>query len=347
MSEEIIAVQDSDQSAIECIPQNSLPEKLQKSITSVLAKKNEESILRVISESIESNAIRKKARKIINPETTYIARIPRKLEDDMKTGLLDFMKDSKTGDNLGVLINGKNKIKGHVRIEELKESVEISGNIATIAVQQQLAKMTEVINDVRSRVIALQEGHDDDLFGSIRGMHKQMVQIRDAKDPETQKQLTYQAITVLNDTRGKIEQAVIHTLNDMPIVPDKDLKIIWEITKDANYISSVNEKYNRVEELVSYYLAATQLLGYAYSFLGEENSFEDIFTPFPELLNEEMCQKLIHAENIYKEEIKDVWYKCPSDYMLQLKEASHRLFAKKEDDVIEIEISGEKLLEVI
>ena len=111
MSDEIMAVQSGSQSITEYSSQKCLPAKLKESITTALSQITEEKTLRVISESLESNAIRKKALKMINPETTYIARIPKKLEGDMKAGLLDFMTDSKTGDNLGVLVNGKNRIK--------------------------------------------------------------------------------------------------------------------------------------------------------------------------------------------------------------------------------------------
>jgi hypothetical protein len=263
----------------------------------------------------------------------------------MRAGLLDFMTDSKNGDNLGILVNSKNRVKGIMRIEKANVSVDISTNITSIAVQQQLAEMIEVINDVRSRVIALQEGHDQDLFGSIRGMHQQMIQMRDAKDADMQKQLAFHAITVLNETRGKIEVAVISTLKDMPIVPSGDAKIIWQITKDKNFLSDITEKYDRIEELISYYLTATQLLGYAYAFLGEENAFQDIFSPCPELLDNALLQKLIRAESIYAEDIADAWYKCPSQYMLPIKDAAHQLFNSKVNNVIELEISGERLLE--
>lgn len=343
MSEEIVARKDD--SLIEYVAQKSLPAKLKESITSALAAVTEEKALRVISESLESNALRKKALQVIKKETSYIARIPKKLEGDMKAGLLDFMTDSKTGDNLGILVNSKSRAKGIMRIEKANVPVDISANITSIAVQQQLAEMAEVINDVRSRVIALQEGHDLDLFGSIRGMHQQMIQMRDAKDADTQKQLAYHAITVLNETRGKIEVAVISTLKDMPIIPNSDGKIIWQITKDKNFLSDVTEKYDRVEELISYYLTATQLLGYAYAFLGEENAYEDIFSPCPELLDDALLQKLISAESIYAEDITDAWYKCPAQYMLPIKDAAHQLFVPKDDDVIELEISGDKLLE--
>jgi len=345
MSNEIIATPNNG--ITEHQSQNILPAKLKRSLTKALANISEEKALRLISQSLESDSLRRKASEIINKETVYIAKIPKKLDGDFSAGLLDFMTDSKTGENLGVLVNGENRIQGHVRIDQMSKSVDLSANIATIAIQQQMAQMTEVINDVRARVVALQEGHDRDLYGSVRGMHQQMIQMRDAKTEDTRRGLALGAITKLNDVRGRIEAAVVTTLDSMPVVPTGDSKISWEIIKDKTYLPRVIESYDRVEELVSYYLAATQLLGYAYAFLGEETSFEDIFSPCEELLDQALLQKLTSAEALYNEEIQDAWYKNPSDYLLKIQTAAHQLFLPNEDDVIELEISGEDLLEAM
>lgn len=107
------------------------------------------------------------------------------------------------------------------------------------------------------------------------------------------------------------------------MLPHGDVKIAWEIAKDKTYLERVTEAYDRIEELVSYYLAATQLLGYAYAFLGEQSSYEDIFCPCPELLDNALLSRLANAEAIY---IEDSWYKNPDQYMLQIKDASQKLF---------------------
>ena len=145
----------------------------------------------------------------------------------------------------------------------------------------------------------------------------------------------------------RIAENIIKALKDMPILPQGDMKIAWEIAKDKTYLERVTEAYDRIEELVSYYLAATQLLGYAYAFLGEESSYEDVFCPCPELLDNELLNRLVNAEAIYVEDIEDAWYKNPEQYMLQIKDASQKLFSHKENDVIELEISGQKLLEAL
>ena len=141
--------------------------------------------------------------------------------------------------------------------------------------------------------------------------------MRDARNPDTKKRLAIQAITILNDVRGKIEVAVLNTLRDIDAVPDTDRAILLKIAKNKNFLSDTVEKYNRIEELFGYYVTATQLLGYAYAFLDEPSSYKDIFTPSIELIENENLQKLVAAENLYEENIGETWYKNPENYLTE------------------------------
>jgi hypothetical protein len=235
-----------------------------------------------------------------------------------------------------------------VHIDDEIAKIDIATNLANISTQQQIAKIAEVINDVRSRVISLQEGHDDDLFGSIKGMHQQLLQILDAKNSDSRRQLATNAITVLNETRGKLEVAIVNTVKGIRLVPNTDRAILWEIAKDKNFLSDTVEKYDRIEELLGYYVTATQLLAYFYAFLDESVSFTDIFTPSRDLLENENLQKLSAAENLFIQDLVDNWYKNPERFLLKIENASHCLFAESGDIVdVEIEITGKNLLEAI
>ena len=342
---ELIIQKESEISPLYADDSKSFPTILKEKITTALSNITETKIVKVLSELANTEEIRKEVTKVINKETTYIARIPKKLKADMQMGLLDFMHDKKTGENLGMLVDSKHKTKGYLRIDEAN-SVDLTANLANIAIQQQLANMTEVINDVRSRVISLQEGHDADLFGSIKGMHHQLLQMRDAKNPETRKQLATNAITVINDIRGKLEMTILNVLKDIELVPGTDRAIYWEITKNKNYLSDIIEKYDRVEELFSYYITATQLLGYTYAFLDEPLSYNDVFLPCKELVENENLKKLIAAEYIYEETLNEKWYKNPEKYLVKIENASHDIFLEN-NDIVEIEITGEKVLEAI
>lgn len=328
-----------------CKDTKSLPNVLKEKITTTLQSITEEKVTSILSKLANFEEIRREAIRVINRETTYIARIPKKLDAQMKMGLLDFMTDKKTGENLGMLVDKKHKTRGYLRIDEASKA-DVASNLASIATQQQLANMTEVINDVRSRVISLQEGHDADLFGSVKGMHQQLLQMRDARNPDTKKHLATHAITILNDVRGKIEVTILNTLHDIESVPGTVRAVLLKIAMNKNFLSDTVERYDRIEELFGYYVTSTQLLGYAYAFLDEPASYEDIFTPSRDLVESENLQKLIAAEYLYEGKIDETWYKNPQNYLLKIESSSHSVF-KESSDIVEIEVTGEQLLEAI
>ena len=347
MIEKEIELRQGTHSIQEYEEQKTLPDKLREGIKGALSKITEDKVLRLISETVSSNELRREVGKLISKESIYIARIPKKLEAGFNMGMLDFMREKSSGESLGVIIDANSRIRGNVRIEKMMVDPQFSSNIAFIAIQQQLTAMTDVIDDVRKRVISIQEGHDTDLFGTICGMHQQMIQMQDDSDPDTRKLLATQAITELNKVRGKIQAAVAKTLNELPLVDEKQGSVILEILKDKDYLSDVDEKYNRIEELTSYYLAATQLLGYAYAFLGEQKSFEDVFCPPSVFFDKKLLDKLKRAEILYENCDDDVWYRRPKQYFQKIKEASKSMFLQDEEPLEEIELTGDQILEAI
>jgi len=348
-AEEILENQVQTQTKAEIAPSipgdtKSLPIALKDKLTTALANFTEQKGISVLSVLANAEEISHEVVHFINKEATYIARIPKKLNDDMKNGLLDFMHDKITGEKLSVLVDEKHKSRGYMRIDEINK-VDLASNLANIAMQQQLAQITEVINDVRARIISLQEAHDTDLFGSIKGMHEQLLQMRDATDPETKRQLSTNAITVLNDTRGKIEATILNILHDIEPVANTDKAILLQIAKNQNFLNDTLESYDRIEELFGYYVTATQLLGYAYAFLDEPRSYDDIFMPSMDFIENDYL-KLVLAENLFNESIGETWYKNPENFLHKIKNASQSVFLQN-NEVIEIEVSGEKLLKVI
>lgn len=320
--------------------------KISRTLDEIMHKKT----LSVFSDLLSGQEIGKEIISVINKDTVYIAKIPKELEEGMNLGILDFMKDSKTGENIGTIVSKKHRIKGTVNIEKIDKAAlsqqELSTNLANLAMQQQLAHMTEILEDIQAKVIAIQEGQDAELFGRMKGMRNQLLQVQKTKKEDNRKQLTTQAITELNAIRGSIEEKLKLELQKFPYVPDSDNKIRWEITKNKNYLSSAVNSYNRIEELFKYYMDSTLLLGYAYLFLDEPDSFDIIFIPDQELVKHEKLENLIAAESLFAENFGITWYKNPEQFLLKLKEETQNLFHET-NDYIQIEITGTQLLEVI
>jgi len=338
----------------ENLPQNTsgndnaaLPAKLRDSVSGTLSKITDEKTSVVLASLLRHVEFAADFKAHLNRDTVLFAHVPKHLKEAYDAGELKFMVKKDTGEELGALIGDDSIMnKGFVRIEKgYMPDPGLLHGLSGIAMQQQLAHMAAVLDDVRSRVIVLQETQDHSLLGELRGMGQQLIQMRDAVDPENRRQLANNAITMLNNTRGKITQRLIDEMRNIPVAPEKLLAALWKAFISKDFKPKLVEGYDKIQELFGYYLAATQMLAYAYAFLDEEKSYAAVFVPDPELMDKAALGKLIRAEIIVGEN-DAMWYKTPEAFLGRIEHEAKRMF-EAHNDYIEIEFTGAQLLEVL
>ena len=338
----------------ENLPQNTagndnaaLPAKLRDSISGALSKITDKKTSVALASLVRHVEFASDVKAHLSRETILRAYIPKHLEEAWKAGDLKFMVKKDTGEQLGALV-GKDSIlnKGFVRIEEgYMPDPNLLHSLSGVAMQQQLAHMAAVLDDVRSRVIALQEAQDQRLLGKLRGMRAQLIQMRDATDPENRRGLALNAITVLNATRGEITQRLIGEMRKIPVAPENLIAALAKAFFSKDFRPNLVEGYDKIQELFGYYLAATQMLAYSYAFLDEERSYAAVFVPEPELMDKKALDKLIRAEIVVGDH-DALWYKEPEEFLGRIKREAKRLF-KADGDYIEVEFTGAQLLEAL
>ena len=152
-----------------------LPAAVRDKITSTLSKMTEGKAATTLASLLRSVETGSSVANTINRDLVYLARIPKNLEGGVRAGELGFMQKADTGEMLGAIVGPDHLNRGFVRIEEgYMPTPELLRSLSNLAMQQQLAHMAEVINDVRSRVIVLQETYDKSLYGELRGMHQRL-----------------------------------------------------------------------------------------------------------------------------------------------------------------------------
>lgn len=323
----------------------SLPAATRNKITKGLSNINNANISKALTTIFHQVDIGTDFVKHLQRGKVYLAEIPRKLQADFDAGKLQLMTIKETGEQVSEIVGLNNfGTRGHMII---KDAGFIHSNIphdlASIAMQQQLAQMAAVIDEVRSRIIEMQQTYDESLLGELRGMRDQLAQVQNVEDLDNQRDLIKGAITHLNLTRGKIVQRLISELQKMPEIPQKAWRRFLKTFFKEGFRGKVIDGYEKIQELFSYYLAASQLLAYAYALLGEQRTYEDIFTPELELMQESSLENLIRSEDIVGVE-GERWYSNPQNYLELIKREAHNVFLRKED-VITIEVTGEQLLE--
>lgn len=232
------------------------------------------------------------------------------------------------------------KLQNEIMIGQLNQI-----KLQNAAIMQQLMQITEIVSDIRSRVIALQKLHDTDLTGGIIGVRDLLLQIKDANDLSFQKAVLASAVNDLNRDRGRIQQELIGLLEDMPAIPRTEIGRVWKIARDNEFCTKVTEKHHRIQWLFSLYLTATMLLGYAYAVAGEDRAYGRVFMPDAELMNNVNLSKLIHAEKMFDTMPEDAWYKNTDEYLGRLGREAQKLFA--DEGVYQLQLTGSELEEVL
>ena len=276
----------------------------------------------------------------------YLAEIPKKLQADFDEGKLRFMT-LRSGEQVTELVGPNNfGTRGHMILKQTDWiHTNIPKDFTLIATQQQLARMAQVLDEVRSRIMELQTTYDEGLLGELRGMRDQLSQVQSLEDLETQKDLVKGAITQINLTRGKVVQRMLHEMQSMPDVPENTLRKLIRSFWSKSFRSNVESGYGKIQELFGYYLAASQLLAYAYGFLGEKRAYDAIFLPDQEMLRKDWRENLIRSEDIVGVDGK-TWYKDPQRYLGLIEKEIQRIFATDSQKIV-LSITGDMLLEVM
>lgn len=326
--------------------QRCLPKRFKDNITSALQKRRDEKAAYALSMIFQHAEVDTEIVNSIQRKMVYLARIPKHLQPGIASGELTFMQKADTGESLGAIVGPDHMNRGFVRIEKgYVPNPNLLLSLSNLAMQQHLAQMALVLDEVRTRIKEIQDTLDHELFGELRGLRDQLEQISETKDSDSQKLLTLNAITALNITRGKITQRLIDEIKKMPNVPQNKYLRGWQTFWSKEFRKNVEGGYEKAQELFMYYLVATQLLAYAYSFLDEERSYQKVFVPDCELSQASAMQKLQAAEGILGATY-EAWYKNPEQFLGRLSNEAKKLFANPQD-AIEIEITGEQIMEAI
>lgn len=323
-----------------------LPAAARDKIVRGLATINEEAVLQVLTSIFSHAEITADAVKYIQRGIVYLAEIPKNLQRDFAEGNLKFL-EKKTGEIVGNIVGPNNfGTKGYAVIKDagILHS-DIPHDLTMIAMQQKLAQMAETIDEVRSRVVELQKTYGESLLGELRGMRDQLAQVQRIDDLENQRDLIRGAITNINLSRGKITQRLIAEIRKIPEIPQSNLLRFFATFFHEGIREKAITGYEKVQELFSYYLAASELLAFAYALLGEQRTYRDIFTPDSELLDDKRLANLKNCEaclGICDER----WYSAPERYLECIKRKAQEVFLQS-PDTVRIEVTGDQVLEAI
>ena len=281
----------------------------------------------------------------------YIVQIPLKHKKAFDAGELFINENTKTGVLWPTLYkkleSGKREFVDNLPV---KKELRVQGNpferiaqgYQNIYLQEQIAKLTEIMTRTLQVVEQIEKGQKDDRVGLMKGAKNEILLALNFP-PEERRLAIVQARSQLHEAQSQILEALRTKVGAFKIIPESAWKRFWIEVAHSGTFDRWDRDFREIQSYYSLFLQATQLLADSYAICGYTLEAERVY----ELAEEEMAAisfdamktlRYIHKTN------SDMLYYHPVEYVTADKEAC--LEAAKDYDFIALSVSGEKLLEV-
>ena len=210
--------------------------------------------------------------------------------------------------------------------------------------QQQLAKLTELVQDTYEAVKRIEQGQTDDRVGKLRAGKEGMEQAILIEDPVQRKIAVGNAQQLLLEARGQIGETLKSKVQAFPAIPKSQVAQFFARLSSGSYFSGKDAAFDAIQEYFQLYLWATKLLADSYYYIGEtraaEKAYKDAiaFVRSLDFTNVKTLQ-YIHP----KEDLSDTVCELAVPYVLTEQAKSVEL--AKPYDTVELLLTGDEIKE--
>ncbi len=289
-------------------------------------------------------------KEVINPDIRYVVQISKEILGKMDSGEFDFMK---SGGEIIANIVDKTRPRSPV-VKQLRVAKEFVGNpqalaavgqmTQNIAIQQQLASITQRLDEIAEKAERILSGQMTDRLGFIYGSWDTYQQALCISNEELSNVLKRDVIQSLNIGRQQLLQYIESQDKFFIELPNTKLSVFWE-NINGKLIKDCGDVLNSCNQALAGIALSTALLSSIYLSYDETNVLEVISKPLKEMI-ETRREHFLRVADIAGQQDK------PFEWVINPSESKHFLDEIKNpvkllgEDVIEIEISGAELLKI-
>lgn len=289
----------------------------------------------------------------IEKSAEYVVQIPAKYKDAFDAGEVFINKNKKTGIEWPTLMrktdNGQYRFVGDLPIKQQEfyrgnPFQEICINYHNIVTQQQLAEISQSIVETYQTVKMIERGQQDDRIALIDAGREQVLLAMTMTDENEKKEMLRVAARDLLVGKEQIGKALMCRVEAFESIPDSGLKIFLNTLKDGNYLNTKDDEIEDIQECYSLYVEATKMLAAIFAYSGETVAVEQTFSRSIDFLQQINFEDLKSIEHSHKGvDFNDWFFNHPVEY-IEIEKTSF-IESSKDYDFLQIEITGEKLLE--
>ncbi|MBR4731727.1 MAG: hypothetical protein IK081_03065 [Lachnospiraceae bacterium] len=245
--------------------------------------------------------------------------------------------------------NGKLKLVDQLPINQTDQGnpyQDICNSYHNIVMQQQLGQIAETVSETYETIKMMAVGQHDDRLALIESGKEQILLAMSIQDEEHKKDLLRSGAHDLLLGKEQIGKALARKVENFKALPDGKFSLILNTLAKPDYLSKKDDEVEAIQDCYSMYVEATKMLATAYAYAGETGAVEQTFKKSASFLKDIDFSAVKTIRISHKDaDFSDWFFNHPVEYV----EAEKRpcLEAAKEYDYVQIEVSGEDLLEVL
>ncbi len=245
--------------------------------------------------------------------------------------------------------NGKLKLVDQLPINQPDQAnpyQDICNSYHNIVMQQQLGQIAETVSETYETIKMMAVGQHDDRLALIESGKEQILLAMSIQDEEHKKDLLRSGAHDLLLGKEQIGKALARKVENFKALPDGKFSLILNTLAKPDYLSKKDDEVEAIQDCYSMYVEATKMLATAYAYAGETGAVEQTFKKSVSFLKDIDFSAVKTIGISHKDaDLSDWFFNHPVEYV----EAEKRpcLEAAKEYDYVQIEVSGEDLLEVL
>lgn len=308
------------------------------------------SILNRILQCINIGAVAQHIQKGVE----YVVQIPGEFQKGFDAGQYFIMENSKTGKLWPTLMqvseNGRNQIVTPlpVKPQEFFQGnpfQDISLNLQSMFMQKQITELIDLVGQTLNTVKMIEGGQLDNRVGLLNSGKQQILLALSQQDEETRKQALLFGMNNISVAQGQIAENFIRRVEAFKALPKSSIMQFFMSFVHDEYLIKRDDEYQQIQEYYNLYLRSTKLLAASYAVMGDIGNAEKVFDIAIEKMQGIDFSSLKTIEYSHKGKQLERIYEYAVDYISTEKQEC--LDDIKQYDYITIDISGEKLLEVI
>lgn len=293
--------------------------------------------------------------RTIEKGVEYVVQIPAKYQKQFEAGEYFINKNKTTGIEWPTLMrkaeNGQYRFVDDLPI---KQQEFIKGNpfqdmcnsYHNIVMQQQLAQIADTVAETYETVKMIEVGQQDDRIALIESGKEQILLAMSIQDEEHKKDLLRSGAHDLLLGKEQIGKALLRRVEAFKALPDSGFSMFFTTLTRPGYLNKKDDEVEAIQECYSMYIEATKMLAATFAYTGETAAVEQTFKKSISFLKEIDFSAVKTIELSHKDvDLSDWFFNHPVEYIEV--EKAPCLESAKEYDYVQIEVSGDDLLEVI